>query len=58
MVKDLAASVGDTCADAARDFIVKVHVGREQQGKGTQNCSATWLVVLGFMMMWVSGPSF
>ena len=26
--------------------------GGEQQGKGTQeNCSATWLTVLGFMVM-------
>ena len=33
--------------------------GGEQQGKGTQeNCSATWLTVLGFMVMGlVSGRS-
>ena len=33
--------------------------GGEQQGKGTQeNCSATWLTVLGFMVMGlVSGLS-
>ena len=36
----------------ARDFIEKGHQGREQQGKGTQeNCSATWLVISGFMVM-------
>ena len=28
------------------------HLGKEQQGKGTQeNCSATWLTVSGFMIM-------
>ena len=43
---------GDTCADKARDFIGKGHPGGEQQGKGTQeNCSATWLAMLGFMVM-------
>ena len=43
---------GDTCADKARDFIGKGHPGGEQEGKGTQeNCSATWLPVLGFMVM-------
>ena len=43
---------GDTCADNARDFFGKEHVGREQQGKGTQeNSSATWLKVSGFMVM-------
>ena len=43
---------GDTCADNARDFIGKEHVGGEQQGKGTQeNSSATWLKVSGFMVM-------
>ena len=33
--------------------------GREQQGKGTQeNCSASWLTVVGFMVMgFVSGFS-
>ena len=43
---------GDTCADKARDFIEKGHLGEEQQGKGAQeNCSATWLTVSGFMIM-------
>ena len=41
-----------TCADKARDFIGKGHRGGEQQGKGTEkNSSATWLTVLGFMVM-------
>ena len=36
----------------ARDFIEKGHQGGEQQGKVTQgNCSATWLVISGFMVM-------
>ena len=50
---------GDTCADKARDFIGKGSLGRQQEGKGTQeNCSATWLTVLGFMVMGlVSGLS-
>ena len=50
---------GDTCADKARDFIGKGLLGGEQEGKGTQeNCSATWLTVLGFMVMGlVSGLS-
>ena len=50
---------GDTCADKARDYIWKECPGGEQQGKGTQeNCSATWLSVLGFMVMGlVSGLS-
>ena len=50
---------GDTCADKARDFIAKGHRGGEQQGKETQeNSSATWLAVLGFMVMGlVSGLS-
>ena len=49
----------DTSADKARDFIGKGHVGGEQEGKGTQeNCSATWLAVLVFMLMGlVSGLS-
>ena len=35
-----------------REFIGKGCLGGEQQGKGTQeNCSATWLAVLGFMVM-------
>ena len=41
-----------TCADKARDFIGKGHLGGEQEGKGTQeNCSVTWLAVSGFMVM-------
>ena len=36
--------------EKARDVIWKEHLGRVQQGKGTQeDCSATWLTVLGFM---------
>ena len=43
---------GDTCADKARDFIGKGRLGREQQGKGTQeNCSAMWPAVSAFMVM-------
>uniref|UniRef100_A0A8D0Y932 Abhydrolase domain containing 4, N-acyl phospholipase B n=2 Tax=Sus scrofa TaxID=9823 RepID=A0A8D0Y932_PIG len=43
---------GDTRADKARDFIGKGHLGREQQGKGTQeNGSSVWLTVSGFMGM-------
>ena len=43
---------GDTCADKARDFIGNGHPGGEHEGKGTQeNCSASWLAVLGFMVM-------
>ena len=35
-----------------RDFVGKACLGGEHQGKGTQdNCSATWLTVLGFMVM-------
>ena len=42
----------ETCADKARDFIGKGHLGGEQQGKGTQeNCSASWLIMSGFMVM-------
>ena len=42
----------ETHADKARDFIGKGSLGREQQDKGTQeNCSATWLAILGFMVM-------
>ena len=50
---------GDTCAEKARYLIGKMCPGRKQQGKGTQeNCSATWLTVLGFMVMrLVSGLS-
>ena len=44
--------------DKARDFIGKWPPDEEQQGKGTQNCSAMWLTVLGFMVMeLVSGLS-
>ena len=43
---------GDTCADKARDFIEKGHLGGDQEGKETQkNCSAAWLTVSGFMVM-------
>ena len=46
---------GGTCAKKARDFIGKGHPGGEQEGKGTQeNCSAAWLAVLGFMVMWLA----
>ena len=49
---------GDTCADKARDFIGKGHPGGEQDGKGTQEISFTWLEVSGFMVMgFVSGWS-
>ena len=42
----------ETRADKARDFIGKGHLGGEQKGKESQkNCSATWLTVLGFMVM-------
>ena len=43
---------GATCADKAREFIGKGHLGGEQEGKGTQeNCSAAWLTVSGFMVV-------
>ena len=43
---------GDTCTDKPKDFIVNEHTGQEQLGKGTQeNCSATWLTALGFMVI-------
>ena len=43
---------GDTRAARARDFIGKRHLGREQESEGTQvDCSATWLVVSGFIVM-------
>ena len=51
---------GDTCADKTRDFIGKGRPGRGQRvSSGTQeNCSVTWLAVLGFMVMGlVSGLS-
>ena len=42
----------DSDIDSAKDFTGKGHLGREQQGKGTQeNCSALWLAVYGFMGM-------
>ena len=49
----------ETHADKARDFIGRRHLGRQQQGKGTQeNSSATWLAVSCFMVMGlVSGLS-
>ena len=44
--------------DKARAFIGKGRQSGEQGGKGTQNCSATWVAVLGFMVMGlVSGLS-
>ena len=49
----------ETGTDKARDFFGKGHPGREQQGKGTlESCSATWLTVLGIIVMGlVSGLS-
>ena len=41
---------GDAHADRARDFIGKGLPGGEQEGKRTQNSSATRLAVSGFMM--------
>ena len=42
----------DTHADKVKDFMRKWCLDREQAGKGTQeDCSATWLIVLGFMVM-------
>ena len=42
----------ETHADKERDFIGKGSLGGEQQDKGTQeNCSATWLDILGFMVI-------
>ena len=42
----------ETRADKARDWIGKRCLGREQEGKGTQeDCSAMWLAVLSFMVM-------
>ena len=42
----------ETHADKERDFIGKGPLGREEEGKGTQeNCSAAWLKVSGFMVM-------
>ena len=50
---------GDTCVDKARDFFGKGSLGRQHEGKETQeNCSATWLTVSGFMVIGlVSGLS-
>ena len=43
---------GDIHADKARDFTGKRRPGEEQEGKGTlEDYSATWLEVLGFMVM-------
>ena len=42
----------ETRADKARDFIGTGCLGREQEGKGTQeDCSAMRLAVLGFMVI-------
>ena len=42
----------ETRADKARDFIGKGCLGREQEGKGTQeNCSVTCLTILDFTVM-------
>ena len=42
----------ETRADKARDWIGKRCLGREQEGKGTQeDCSAMWLTVSGLMVM-------
>ena len=40
-----------THADKARDFTGKGCLGGEQEGKGTQEDSATWLAVLGFIII-------
>ena len=43
---------GDIHADKARDFTGKRNPGGEQEGKGDlEDYSATWLQVLGFMVM-------
>ena len=40
--------------DKARDFTGKGRLGGEQQAKGTQeDCSAAWLPVSGFTVMWL-----
>ena len=42
----------ESCADKARDCAGKGHLGRGQQGKGTQkDCCAGWRAVLGFVEM-------
>ena len=44
--------IQDTHTGKARDFIGKGRLGGEQQGQGTQkDGSATWLPVLGFLVM-------
>lgn len=40
---------GDRRAYNAKDFTGKGHLGREQQGKGTPNCSAMWFTVSDFI---------
>ena len=42
---------GDTCADKARDFIGKGHLGGEQEGKGTQENFLPHVLQHGFMLM-------
>ena len=46
-----ALSEETTRVDKARGFIGKGRLRGEQEGKGTQNCSATWLPVSGLMVM-------
>ena len=47
-----------THADKARDFTGKGCLGGEQEATGTQEDSATWLAVLGFIIIGlVSGLS-
>ena len=42
----------ETHIDYSGDFVGKGCLGREPQGKGNQeDCSATWLIVSGFMVM-------
>ena len=48
----LGNEFSETCADKTKDFIGKGHLGREQEGQGTQeNCSAAWLTVSGLGVM-------
>ena len=50
---------GDTCADNARDFIGKEHLGGEKQVKGIQeNCSATGFYGDGISFWVVFSQSF
>ena len=52
-----ALSEETTRVDKARGFIGKGRLRGEQEGKGTQNCSATRLAVSGLMVMgFVSRP--